>query len=119
MIIKSTVDSIALQVSDVVQVMTKESGVKLPALKVDGGASQNRYLMQFQSDLLRVPVLKSNLTESTAWGVAKLAGHASGLWPDLKQLDRSVKYRVFRPKMNASARNQVLARWKRAIQTLI
>ncbi len=119
MIIKATVDSIALQVSDVLEVMIKESGVQIRALKVDGGATQNRYLMQLQSDLLRVPVLKSDLTESTAWGVAKLAGHASGFWPNLEQLDSSVQYETFRPKMKLSNRNQVLKRWKQAIQTLI
>ncbi len=119
MIIKATVDSIALQVNDVLQVMTREAGVKIPALKVDGGATQNRYLMQLQSDLLRVPVLKSNLTESTAWGVAKLAGYASGFWPNLDRLDRSVQYDTFRPKMSLSARNQTIGHWKQAIQKLI
>lgn len=118
-IIKATVDSIALQVNDVLEVITKEARIKIPALKVDGGATHNRYLMQFQSDLLRVPILRSNLTESTAWGVAKLAGHASGLWPNVNRLDRSIRYETFRPKMKLSRRNQVLQHWKQAIQKLI
>ncbi len=119
MIIKSTLDSIALQVNDVLEVITQEAKIKIPALKVDGGATQNRYLMQFQSDLLRINVLKSGLTESTAWGAAKLSGHASGLWPNVKRLDRLTRYRIFRPRMSLSLRNQALQRWKTAVQKLI
>lgn len=119
MIIKATVDSIALQVNDVLQVIVKEGGIKIPSLKVDGGASQNRYLMQLQSDLLRVPILKSDLTESTAWGAAKLAGHVSGFWSDLNKLDDSVHYDKFQPRMKRHTRNQMVERWKQAISKLI
>lgn len=119
MIIKATVDSIALQVHDVLRAIIQEAGIRIPALKVDGGATRNGYLMQLQSDLLRVPVLRSDLMESTAWGVAKLAGYASGFWSDLGRLDRSVHYDIFRPKMRLTNRKHLLERWNQAIRQLI
>ena len=119
MIIKATIDSIALQINDVIEVIVKEAGIKIPSLKVDGGASQNHYLMQLQSDLLRIPILKSDLTESTAWGVAKLAGYASGFWSNLNKLDGLVRYDQFRPQMKLARKKQIVERWKKAISQLI
>ncbi len=119
MIIKATLDSIALQVKDVFDLMRQETGVRIPALKVDGGACRNRYLMQLQADLLGVPVLRASLTESTAWGAAKLAGFASGFWSNLSKVDRKIHYEKFHPKMSRKARQMLSNRWQSAIQHLI
>jgi glycerol kinase len=119
MVVKATLDSIAFQVKEVFDLMRKESSVRIPALKVDGGASQNQYLMQLQSDLINAPVLRSSSAESTAWGAAKLAGWASGFWPDLKRIDQKTLYKRFSPKMKDSERQTRLKRWQEAIQRLI
>jgi len=117
-IIKATLDSIALQVQEVFDLMKQESAIPIRALKVDGGATRNRYLMQLQADLLRVPILRSNVSEATAWGVAKLAGLASGFWKHLAPVDRRVRYERFTPKMNANKRGQLISGWKKAIYQL-
>ena len=119
MIIKATLDSIAFQVQEVFDLMCQESGVRITALKVDGGASRNRYLMQFQADLLGVPVLRTSSTESTAWGAAKLAGFASGFWPDLRRIDQKTRYERFLPKMENAERQTHLKRWREALKHLI
>ena len=119
MLIKAALDSIAFQVKEVFDVMVRESGTKISTLKVDGGASQNRYLMQLQADLLGVPVFRSNLTEATAWGVAKLAGLGSGFWPDLRRIDQNIRFERFQPKMSSRTRQVLLAGWRKAIQQLI
>ncbi|MBI4395325.1 MAG: glycerol kinase GlpK [Candidatus Omnitrophica bacterium] len=119
MIVKATLDSIVLQVTEIFELMQQESGVQIRALKVDGGASRNRYLMQLQADLLHVPVLRTHLSESTAWGAAKLAGFASGFWSDLKHLDRKIHYDRFKPKMSALKRQGLISRWKDSIARLI
>lgn len=119
MIVKATLDSIAFQVKEVFDLMRKESGVRISALKVDGGASQNRYLMQLQADLLGAPVLRTSSAESTAWGAAKLAGFASGFWPDLKRMDQVTRYERFNPKMKDEERRIRLKRWREAIHRLI
>jgi len=119
MIIKATLDSIAFQVQEVFNLMRQESGVRITALKVDGGASRNRYLMQFQADLLGVPVLRTSSTESTAWGAAKLAGFASGFWPDLRRIDQKTRYERFLPKMENAERQTHLKRWREALKHLI
>ncbi len=119
MLVKATLESIAFQVKDVFDLMRRESGVSVPALKVDGGASRNRYLMQLQADLLGVPVLRAVLSESTAWGAAKLAGFASGFWPNLNKIDRKTRYEKFHPKMRREKRQILFKRWQAAIQHLI
>jgi len=118
-IIKATLDSIAYQVQEVFDLIRRESGVRIPALKVDGGASQNCYLMQFQSDLLGVPILRAEKSEATAWGVAKLAGISSGFWKSLKGVDRKIRYKRFVPKMRSQERRQAIKQWQQAIQRLI
>ena len=99
--------------------MQKESGVRISALKVDGGASQNRYLMQLQADLLGASVLRTSSTESTAWGAAKLAGVASGFWSNLKRIDQKTRYERFGPKMKDRERQNRLKRWQEAVRHLI
>lgn len=119
MLIKATLESIAIQVKEVFDLMKEESGVKLKALRVDGGASQNDYLMQFQADLLDRPVLRANLSESTAWGAAKLAGLSSGFWSHPRKLDRTFRYKRFLPKMSQTDRDLLFHRWRGAVKRLI
>lgn len=118
-IVKATLDSIAFQVREIFDCFKKESGVRLSALKVDGGASQNRYLMQLQADLLGVPVLQTSMSESTAWGAAKLAGLASDFWPRLTAIDRNVHYVRFMPRMRPRDVRLMMNRWRNAVQRLI
>ena len=119
MIIKATLDSVAFQVREVFDLMRQESGVPIRNLKVDGGASRNHYLMQLQSDLLKTPILRNDSSESTAWGAAKLAGLASGFWPNLRHVDSKIRYKRFQPRMNAHRRQVLLARWNSAIRQLV
>jgi glycerol kinase len=118
MVIKAAVDSIGFQVEQVFNLIKSESRVNIRALKVDGGATNNLYLMQFQADLLNVPVLRSSVQEATAWGVAKLAGIASGIIEDLNAVDRTVRYKTFSPKMSSSVRSVALSRWRCAVSQL-
>ncbi|MBI1978056.1 MAG: glycerol kinase GlpK [Candidatus Omnitrophica bacterium] len=119
MLVKATLESIAVQVKEDFDLMKEESGVKSRILRVDGGASQNNYLMQFQADVLGLPVWRANLSESTAWGAAKLAGLSSGFWSDPHQLDETLRYKRFLPKMTQTDRKLLLCRWRDTIRHLI
>lgn len=118
-LIKATLDSIAYQTADVFEAMGRAIGKKPPFLKVDGGAAANNYLMQFQADLLGVPVLRSDQTESTAWGAAKLAGLGSGFWKNVKQVDRFRSYKKFLPHMNPRERSAKLSLWRESVAQLL
>ncbi|MGC3124183.1 FGGY-family carbohydrate kinase, partial [Enterococcus faecalis] len=78
--IKATLQSIAYQVRDIIDTMQEDTRIKIPVLKVDGGAANNEYLMQFQTDILNVPILRAENLETTALGAAFLAGLAVGYW---------------------------------------
>lgn len=118
-LIKATLESIAFQSADVFRAMSEAVGRRPKSLKVDGGATANNYLMQFQADLLGVPVLRTDRTESTAWGAAKLAGLASGFWKDVTGIDRKRRYDRFEPKMPASERKKRLSAWGLAVRRLL
>lgn len=118
-IVKATLDSIVFQVREIFDCFKKESGIRISALKVDGGASKNRYLMQRQADLLGVSVLQTSMSESTAWGVAKLAGLASGFWPSLSAMDQNTRYTRFKPKVSRKEAERDIHRWRRAVGKLI
>lgn len=118
-IIKATLESIAYQTADIFELMAKGIGRRPSFLKVDGGAAANNYLMQLQADLLGVPVLRSDRTESTAWGAAKLAGVKSGFWKDPYVADRGRHYRRFSPKMYPRERADRIASWRRAVRCLL
>ncbi len=118
-IVKATLESIAYQTADVFELMARGIGRKPPFLKVDGGAAANNYLMQLQADLLGVPVLRSERTESTAWGAAKLAGVGSGFWKDPYVADRGCHYRRFSPKMPSRERADRMVSWRRAVRSLL
>ena len=115
-VVRATLESLAYQVGDVLHAMEEDSGIKLDALKVDGGASANNFLMQFQSDILNVPVVRPACIETTALGAAYLAGLAVGYWASLEDIasKRSEASR-FEPDMPAEQRAKMLNGWKKAV----
>lgn len=117
-VIRAALESIAQQSADLVEQMQK-TGIRVHELRVDGGATHNRFLMQFQADLLGIPILVSSHAESTAWGAAKLAAHAAGFWPRLEKIDRLVAYKKFSPKMKGPQARQLRQIWKREVQNLL
>ena len=116
-IARAALESIAFQVSDVLTAMQSDLDHPLKELRVDGGASQNDMLMQFQADILNVPVLRPKMLESTAWGAAAMAGLKAGVFSDLSEISASWQLdRVFEPQMNAAERAEHLARWQQALK---
>jgi glycerol kinase len=115
--IRATLESLTYQTKDVLDAMEADSGITLKTLRVDGGAVRNDFLMQFQSDLLNVPVERPVINETTALGAAYLAGLAVGFWQDRSeiknhwQLDQS-----FEPKMEPSRRDELYAGWQKAVK---
>ena len=112
---KATLDSIAYQTKDVLTAMEDDSGISLKSLRVDGGAAANNYLMQFQSNILNVPVERPKVIESTALGAAYLAGLASGFWQvdDLKKNKEIEK--TFNPEWDEAKIDQLYKGWKKAV----
>ena len=116
-IARAALESIAFQVSDVLTAMQSDLSNPLKELRVDGGASSNDMLMQFQADILNVPVLRPKLLESTAWGAAAMAGLKAGVFSNLDEISASWKLeRSFEPKMNADQREYHLAQWQSALK---
>lgn len=116
-IARAALESIAFQVSDVLTAMQSDIAQPLKQLRVDGGASQNDMLMQFQADILNVPVLRPKLLESTAWGAAALAGLKAGVFNNLNEISESWQLdRAFEPKMGTDQRQYHLSLWNGALQ---
>ena len=116
-IIRATLDSIAYQVSDVLSAMKADSGIALAALRVDGGASANNYLMQTQADLIGADVMRPTCVETTAMGAAYLAGLAVGYWESPESvLHNQAVDRVFRPEISEAERSERLRGWNRAVK---
>ncbi|EPQ5228613.1 glycerol kinase GlpK [Providencia huaxiensis] len=115
-IIRATLESIAYQTRDVLDAMQADSGERLKALRVDGGAVANNFLMQFQSDILGTPVERPEVRESTALGAAYLAGLAVGFWSNLDELQsKATIERVFKPGIETTERNFKYEGWKKAV----
>ena len=116
-IIRATLESIAYQTRDVLELMRTECGIDLRELRVDGGACANNFLMQFQADILDVPVERPEIIETTALGAAYLAGLAVGIWKDQSVIaeKRKVNSR-FQPAMDGSQRQKLYTRWKKAVE---
>ena len=115
-LVRATLESIAYQTRDVLEAMEEDSGITLKELKVDGGASANNFLMQFQADLLGVPVHRPHITETTALGAACLAGLTVGFWRDRDEIAARLKpERVFYPAMPAEERGRLYGGWKKAV----
>jgi glycerol kinase len=115
-VIRATLESIAYQTRDVVECVRADSGLELATLRVDGGASQNDFLMQFQADALGAPVERPVLLEVTARGAAALAGLGVGFWRDRAELEHAGELTVFEPRLSAERREALYAGWKRAVE---
>jgi glycerol kinase len=115
--IRATLESLAYQTKDVLQTMAQDSGVSVEVLRVDGGAVSNEFLMQFQSDLLNLPIELAKLNETTALGAAFLAGLATKFWQDERELLKMREsQKQYEPKMNEVKRNNLYNGWKKAVE---
>lgn len=115
--IRATLESIAYQTYDVIKAMEEDAGVKLTNLKVDGGASANNFLMQFQSDILEATVDRPNCIETTALGAAYLAGLATGYFKDKEEIKQNWQLgKAFTPVIEESKRTELLKGWKKAVK---
>ncbi len=115
-IVRAALESLAYQTADVLYVMQKDAGLVLQHLRADGGASANNFLMQFQADIVDVPVERPACVETTALGAAFLAGLAVGVWKDEEDIRRTVaRDRTFAPQMESERRSRLLAGWHRAV----
>ena len=114
-ITRAALESIAYQTRDVLEAMVKDSGIEIKCLKVDGGAANNDFLMQFQSDILSVPVEKPENIESTALGVAYLAGLCTGFWSMEEILKFNESNKSYQPSLHAEKREKLYEGWKQAV----
>lgn len=115
--VRATLESLAYQTKDVLIAMSKDSGITLSCLKADGGAVQNDLLMQFQSDILQVPVQKPAISETTALGAACLAGLATGFFQDLEELTGLNKVqKIYMPRMGAEESGRLYEGWLEAVR---
>lgn len=116
-IIRATLESLAYQVNDVLKAMEADSGISLSALKVDGGASANNFLMQTQSDIINAPVMRPQCVETTAMGAAYLAGLAVGYWQNKEDVVKNWAVdRVFEPQLAETERKKRIKGWNKAVK---
>ena len=116
-IVRAALESIAYQTRDLVDAMAADTGIPIQALRVDGGASANNFLMQFQADMLGCPVLRPQIRETTALGAAYLAGLAAGVWDSPDQIREQWKLeRRFSPSMEEAERQRLFRQWHRAVE---
>jgi glycerol kinase len=109
-------ESIAYQSRDIIEAMISDSGKQLDSLRVDGGATANEFLMQFQADLLGIPIEKPVVTEMTAFGAAYLAGLAVDLWQSPEEISQQWKIaKIYEPRMSEDQRERLYAGWKNAV----
>jgi glycerol kinase len=116
-IVRAAEECIAYQIADIVRAMEIDSGVKLSEIRADGGAASDDFLMQFQSDIINIPLIVSKTSEISAYGVAVAAGRALGIYDDkYEKPDMDV---IYKPDMPADMRNKKLAGWADAIEKLL
>jgi glycerol kinase len=116
-IARATLEATAYQTREVLDAMEKDSGVPLEALKVDGGMVYNELLMQFQSDILGVPVIRPSVTETTALGSAYASGLAVGFWDDVESLRENWNIdKTWEPQMDSDTRKELYKGWKKAVE---
>jgi glycerol kinase len=119
-IARASLESIAYQTYDVLKSMEADSGIAIKELRVDGGATANNLLMQFQSDILQVPVIRPTVTETTALGAAYLAGLATGYWSSVEDIQQQWQIdRRFQPAMDTARTQELLKGWQRAVKAAI
>ena len=115
-IARAALESVAFQSMELLDCLQAESGCKIPSLKVDGGASKNDFLMQFQSDIMGIPVEVPEQAETTALGAACLAGLQAGMWKDRDEVARRWRLlKKFHPTMESATRESAMARWRQAV----
>ena len=117
--VRAALEAMCYGTADVLEAMRAASGARLDVLRVDGGATQNAWLMQFQADVLGVPVERPDVIETTAMGAGALAGIAAGVWPDANAFLASREYHRFVPGDGAAAAQQSLAGWHRAVRAAV
>jgi glycerol kinase len=114
---RATLEAIACQTRDVVQAMKTDTGLEVPLLRVDGGGTANRFLMQFQADILGIAIQRTSVPDSTALGAAYLAGLSTGLWGNTDEIAaRWQATAVFEPGMSSTRREELYSNWKRAVE---
>ncbi|MFN8252184.1 MAG: glycerol kinase GlpK [Ferruginibacter sp.] len=119
-IAKAALESIAYQTMDVLKAMEADAGISIKELRVDGGATANNLLMQFQGDILNTRVLRPTVTETTALGAAYLAGLAVGYWKNIEDIQQQWQIeKIFEPGMNEDERNALTRGWQRAVRTTV
>jgi glycerol kinase len=115
-VVRAALESLAYQTRDVADAMTADAGHPLASLRADGGAAANGFLMQFQADMLDVPVDRPRVVETTAMGAAFLAGLATGFWRDQDALEKARRIdRRFKPRMKAAERDALYQGWQAAV----
>ncbi len=113
---RAALEGVGFEIYDLAQAMAQDIGKPMPMFRVDGGASANDLLMQFQADLLQTPIERPKMIETTALGAAFLAGLGTGIWPGIAELKRAFRPgKQFRPKMLPDVRDAHLARWRSAV----
>ena len=118
-LVRAALEAMAYSTKDVLDAMTADAQLTLHALQVDGGAAANDFLMQFQADLLGVPVARPDVLETTALGAAALAGLALGVWKAPRDFLAGRRFTQFRPGRNKRAVQALQAEWRRAIATAL
>jgi glycerol kinase len=119
-ITRAAIKSIALQSMEVIQALQEDTGKAISELRVDGGATKNSFLMQFQADILNVPVLLPEIVESTALGAAYLAGITAGVYKTIDEVAKNNKIASrFEPKMDETERAHQIRIWKEAVKRLL
>ncbi len=118
-LVRATIESIAHSTADLLRTITASSEISVPALRVDGGAAANDFLMQFQADLLGVPVERPAMLETTALGAAGLAGIATGVWSSMDELRGDDDFRRFEPRIDAAERSARMRAWERAVHAAL
>jgi glycerol kinase len=113
---RAALESVAFQVADLLDAMQSDTGKRLKELRVDGGLTRSELLMQFQADILGIPIVRPAITETTALGAAYLAGLAVGLWKSTQELalQRKVE-KVFLPRVSRAQAGELRARWQEAL----
>ncbi|MDP4880376.1 MAG: FGGY-family carbohydrate kinase, partial [Opitutales bacterium] len=116
-ITRAALESIAFQSADLLHAINEDYISSIDELRVDGGAANNNFLMQFQADLMQVPVVRPQVTETTALGAAYLAGLSTGFWKDVTEMASHWKTdRIFEPKISVDAAAAQQSRWKKALE---
>jgi len=116
-ITRATLESLAYQTKDVIEVMRKESGITPKTLKVDGGASMNNFLLQFQSNILDIEIIRPKINETTALGAAFISGLATGFYKNTEEIEHLIqKDKHFYPNMSDNERNKLYNNWQKAIK---